>query len=138
MTFAESLLCGSSRVCLLGRVRCCRRRTWCSPRDHQCGAGTNTGLLFLLFFFFVFLSVCFFTPFSFTPHKPPLKRRFITKYQKKIASHLTQPLRGAEGLSKLPEDTQKSGKVQSWDLSPHLSKCMAFPLYQKLPKAVEF
>lgn len=90
------------------------------------------------FSFFVFLSVCFFTPFSFTPHKPPLKRRFITKYQKKIASHLTQPLRGTEGLSKLPGDTQKSGKVQSWDLSPHLSKCMAFPLYQKLPKAVEF
>lgn len=126
MTFAESLLCGSGRVCLLGRVRCCRRRTWCSPWDDQCGAGTNTGLVFFLFFCFVFLSVCFFTPFSFTPHKPPFKRRFITKYQKKIAFHLTQPLRGTEGLSKLPGDTQKSGKVTELGFEPASLKVHSF------------
>lgn len=88
---------------------------------------------FSYFFFFFCLCFCLFlSPFSFTPHKPPFKRRFITKYQKKTSSHLTQPLRGTEGLNRLPGVTQKSGKVAELGFEPTSLKVHGFP---PIPKA---
>lgn len=44
-----------------------------------------------------------------------------------MASHLTQPLRGTEGLSKLPGDTQKSGKVTELGFELTSLKVHSFP-----------